>query len=37
MTAPEQPPPGGALTAPYAALVVTASNRASAGVYEDRG
>ncbi|MFF8728148.1 molybdenum cofactor biosynthesis protein B [Streptomyces sp. NPDC015171] len=28
---------GGALTAPYAALVVTASNRAAAGVYEDRG
>ncbi|MFF3391231.1 molybdenum cofactor biosynthesis protein B [Streptomyces sp. NPDC002669] len=28
---------GGALTAPYAALVVTASNRASAGVYPDRG
>ncbi|MFE2014840.1 molybdenum cofactor biosynthesis protein B [Streptomyces sp. NPDC059491] len=28
---------GGALTGPYAALVVTASNRASAGVYEDRG
>ncbi|MBD9700546.1 MogA/MoaB family molybdenum cofactor biosynthesis protein [Streptomyces caniscabiei] len=37
MTAPAQPPPGSALTAPYAALVVTASNRASAGVYEDRG
>ncbi|MFD7878371.1 molybdenum cofactor biosynthesis protein B [Streptomyces sp. NPDC059766] len=31
------PAPGGALTAPYAALVVTASNRAAAGVYEDRG
>lgn len=30
-------PLGGALTAPYAALVVTASNRASAGVYADRG
>ncbi|MFF9351577.1 molybdenum cofactor biosynthesis protein B [Streptomyces sp. NPDC014734] len=28
---------GGALTAPYAALVVTASNRAAAGVYADRG
>ncbi|MFJ7149593.1 molybdenum cofactor biosynthesis protein B [Streptomyces sp. NPDC100445] len=28
---------GGALPAPYAALVVTASNRAAAGVYEDRG
>ncbi|MHC5908896.1 MogA/MoaB family molybdenum cofactor biosynthesis protein [Streptomyces sp. S6] len=28
---------GGALLAPYAALVVTASNRASAGVYEDKG
>ncbi|MDO0914207.1 MogA/MoaB family molybdenum cofactor biosynthesis protein [Streptomyces sp. DT2A-34] len=26
-----------ALTAPYAALVVTASNRAAAGVYEDKG
>jgi molybdenum cofactor synthesis domain-containing protein len=26
---------GGALPAPYAALVVTASNRAAAGVYED--
>lgn len=37
MTAPAQPQPGGALTAPYAALVVTASNRASVGVYEDRG
>ncbi|MFF8838323.1 molybdenum cofactor biosynthesis protein B [Streptomyces sp. NPDC015130] len=39
-----EPPPavlgdgiGGALPAPYAALVVTASNRASAGVYEDKG
>ncbi|QNP72152.1 MogA/MoaB family molybdenum cofactor biosynthesis protein [Streptomyces roseirectus] len=30
-------PAGGALSAPYSALVVTASNRASAGVYEDRG
>ncbi|MFB7336427.1 molybdenum cofactor biosynthesis protein B [Streptomyces adustus] len=28
---------GDALAAPYAALVVTASNRAAAGVYEDRG
>ncbi|MFD7468576.1 MogA/MoaB family molybdenum cofactor biosynthesis protein [Streptomyces tendae] len=28
---------GGALPGPYAALVVTASNRAAAGVYEDRG
>ncbi|MDX3065438.1 MULTISPECIES: MogA/MoaB family molybdenum cofactor biosynthesis protein [Streptomyces] len=28
---------GGAPTAPYTALVVTASNRASAGVYADRG
>ncbi|MFF7182788.1 molybdenum cofactor synthesis domain-containing protein [Streptomyces sp. NPDC008121] len=28
---------GGALSAPYAALVVTASNRAAAGVYEDKG
>ncbi|MFE7756727.1 molybdenum cofactor biosynthesis protein B [Streptomyces sp. NPDC057429] len=39
MTAPdsEQAALGGALTAPYAALVVTASNRASAGVYPDRG
>ncbi|MFG2554107.1 molybdenum cofactor biosynthesis protein B [Streptomyces sp. NPDC048581] len=26
-----------ALTAPYAALVVTSSNRAAAGVYEDKG
>ncbi|MFI2379038.1 molybdenum cofactor biosynthesis protein B [Streptomyces sp. NPDC018964] len=30
-------PAGGALPAPYSALVVTASNRAAAGVYEDRG
>ncbi|MFD8223380.1 molybdenum cofactor biosynthesis protein B [Streptomyces massasporeus] len=30
-------PIGGALTAPYAALVVTASNRAAAGIYEDKG
>lgn len=30
-------PLGAALTAPYAALVVTASNRASAGVYADKG
>ncbi|MER6559950.1 molybdenum cofactor synthesis domain-containing protein [Streptomyces sp. NPDC001027] len=28
---------GGALLAPYSALVVTASNRAATGVYEDRG
>ncbi|MEU3998740.1 MogA/MoaB family molybdenum cofactor biosynthesis protein [Streptomyces fungicidicus] len=28
---------GGALLASYAALVVTASNRAAAGVYEDKG
>ncbi len=28
---------GAALSAPYSALVVTASNRASAGVYEDKG
>ncbi|MEZ3179965.1 MogA/MoaB family molybdenum cofactor biosynthesis protein [Streptomyces pimonensis] len=28
---------GGAPPAPYSALVVTASNRAAAGVYEDRG
>ncbi|MFJ7197991.1 MULTISPECIES: molybdenum cofactor biosynthesis protein B [unclassified Streptomyces] len=32
-----EPPLDGALTAPYAALVVTASNRASAGVYADKG
>ncbi|MFJ7493075.1 molybdenum cofactor biosynthesis protein B [Streptomyces sp. NPDC097727] len=32
-----EPPLGGALTAPYAALVVTASNRASAGIYADKG
>lgn len=32
-----EPPLGGALAAPYAALVVTASNRAAAGVYEDKG
>ncbi|MFD4578031.1 molybdenum cofactor biosynthesis protein B [Streptomyces sp. NPDC058417] len=31
------PSTGGARPAPYAALVVTASNRAAAGVYEDRG
>ncbi|MFE9766003.1 molybdenum cofactor biosynthesis protein B [Streptomyces sp. NPDC005808] len=37
MTAPVEPPIGGALFAPYSALVVTASNRAAAGVYEDRG
>ncbi|MER6104563.1 MogA/MoaB family molybdenum cofactor biosynthesis protein [Streptomyces sp. NPDC001832] len=30
-------PLGGAPTAPYAALVVTASNRAAAGVYADKG
>ncbi|MEU0678004.1 MogA/MoaB family molybdenum cofactor biosynthesis protein [Streptomyces sp. NPDC006172] len=30
-------PIGGALLSPYSALVVTASNRAAAGVYEDRG
>ncbi|MFH8464080.1 molybdenum cofactor biosynthesis protein B [Streptomyces sp. NPDC017991] len=35
--APAGPPAGAALTAPYSALVVTASNRAAAGVYEDRG
>ncbi|MEU5521291.1 molybdenum cofactor biosynthesis protein B [Streptomyces sp. NPDC093250] len=28
---------GGALSAPYSALVITASNRAAAGVYEDKG
>ncbi|WP_416960587.1 MogA/MoaB family molybdenum cofactor biosynthesis protein [Streptomyces sp. Agncl-13] len=28
---------GGALLAPYSALVVTASNRAASGVYEDKG
>ncbi|KES06191.1 molybdenum cofactor synthesis protein [Streptomyces toyocaensis] len=28
---------GGALLEPYSALVVTASNRAAAGVYEDKG
>ncbi|MCT4356243.1 MogA/MoaB family molybdenum cofactor biosynthesis protein [Streptomyces sp. Je 1-79] len=28
---------GGALRSPYSALVVTASNRAAAGVYEDKG
>ncbi|MEV0219242.1 MogA/MoaB family molybdenum cofactor biosynthesis protein [Streptomyces sp. NPDC050704] len=37
MTAPVEPPVGGAPTAPYSALVVTASNRAAAGVYEDKG
>ncbi|MFD1663152.1 molybdenum cofactor biosynthesis protein B [Streptomyces caeni] len=37
MTAPAGPPTGGALTASYSALVVTASNRAAAGVYEDKG
>ncbi|MFE2277203.1 molybdenum cofactor biosynthesis protein B [Streptomyces sp. NPDC059454] len=30
-------PAGGAPLAPYRALVVTASNRAAAGVYEDKG
>ncbi|MEU8539822.1 MogA/MoaB family molybdenum cofactor biosynthesis protein [Streptomyces sp. NPDC048717] len=30
-------PAGGAPRAPYTALVVTASNRAAAGVYEDKG
>ncbi|MFK4066050.1 molybdenum cofactor biosynthesis protein B [Streptomyces sp. NPDC029674] len=38
--APSQAPDpscGGALLAPYRALVVTASNRAAAGVYADRG
>ncbi|WP_330288627.1 MogA/MoaB family molybdenum cofactor biosynthesis protein [Streptomyces sp. NBC_00576] len=34
---PVEPPTGGALLAPYAAMVVTASNRAAAGVYEDKG
>ncbi|NEA64298.1 molybdenum cofactor synthesis domain-containing protein [Streptomyces sp. SID12488] len=34
---PVGPPTGDALAAPYSALVVTASNRAAAGVYEDRG
>ena len=37
MTASPDPSTGGALVAPYAALVVTASNRAAAGVYEDKG
>ncbi|MGW4618129.1 MogA/MoaB family molybdenum cofactor biosynthesis protein [Streptomyces sp. NPDC004592] len=37
MTAPGGPPAGDALSAAYAALVVTASNRAAAGVYEDKG
>ncbi|MFF4604454.1 molybdenum cofactor biosynthesis protein B [Streptomyces sp. NPDC001339] len=32
-----EPPTGGALAAPYSALVVTASNRAAAGVYADKG
>lgn len=37
-TAPEpRTPSGAALTSPYSALVVTASNRAAAGVYEDKG
>ncbi|MFF0890617.1 molybdenum cofactor biosynthesis protein B [Streptomyces sp. NPDC001046] len=30
-------PTGGATPAPYRALVVTASNRAAAGIYEDKG
>ncbi|MFE3145844.1 molybdenum cofactor biosynthesis protein B [Streptomyces sp. NPDC059218] len=34
---PSGAPLGGASNAPYAALVVTASNRASAGVYADKG
>jgi len=37
MTAAEEPLIGSALTAPYSALVVTASNRAAKGVYEDKG
>ncbi|MPY64228.1 MogA/MoaB family molybdenum cofactor biosynthesis protein, partial [Streptomyces spongiae] len=37
MTGSADPSAGGALAAPYAALVVTASNRAAAGVYEDKG
>ncbi|MGW3492590.1 MogA/MoaB family molybdenum cofactor biosynthesis protein [Streptomyces sp. NPDC001020] len=37
MTAPVEPPTGNALSAAYSALVVTASNRAAAGVYEDKG
>ncbi|MET7603674.1 MogA/MoaB family molybdenum cofactor biosynthesis protein [Streptomyces avermitilis] len=37
MTRPAEPSIGGALTASYSALVVTASNRAAAGVYEDKG
>ena len=37
MAAPAEPPTSGEPTAPYSALVVTASNRAAAGVYEDRG
>jgi molybdenum cofactor synthesis domain-containing protein len=37
MTAPVEPPMGSALSGAYSALVVTASNRAAAGVYEDRG
>jgi len=32
-----EPSAGGALRAPYRALVVTASNRAAADVYEDKG
>lgn len=34
---PQDAPVGGALLAAYSALVVTASNRAAAGVYADRG
>ncbi|MFG2379731.1 MogA/MoaB family molybdenum cofactor biosynthesis protein [Streptomyces avermitilis] len=37
MTRPAEPSIGGALTASYSALVVTASNRAAAAVYEDKG
>jgi molybdenum cofactor synthesis domain-containing protein len=37
MTASDSRPAGGEQPAPYTALVVTASNRASAGVYPDRG
>ncbi|MFI1208829.1 molybdenum cofactor biosynthesis protein B [Streptomyces sp. NPDC020802] len=37
MTAQPGPPAEGAPAVPYSALVVTASNRAAAGVYEDRG
>ncbi|MEV6794917.1 MogA/MoaB family molybdenum cofactor biosynthesis protein [Streptomyces sp. NPDC051320] len=37
MTAPDARPHGDRPPTPYTALVVTASNRASAGVYPDRG